>query len=238
MLITGAASGIGAAIARRLASEGGRVALVDRDPVVPEYAASLDGVGYVVDVAARGAAETAVAQILSDLGGLDGLVNCAAIQRNGSALDVDDAAWEEVLAINLSAPLAWIRAALPPLLDSGAAAIVNLTSVAARHALPNNVSYVATKHGLLGVTRSVAVDFGRRGVRCNAISPGSINTPMFAEYVRRNPEKASGLMDQNFAGRFGEADEVAALCAYLLSDEAGFTNGAEFLIDGGRTAAT
>jgi NAD(P)-dependent dehydrogenase (short-subunit alcohol dehydrogenase family) len=238
VLITGAARGIGAAVARRCAQEGAAVALVDRLADVLDVAHALGGVGFTVDVAARDSAERTVAETLRHLGGLTGLVNAAAIQRNGSALDIADETWDEVMAINLTAPLAWIRAALPALLESGAGSIVNLTSIAATYAIPDSVSYAACKHGLLGVTRSVAVDFGRRGVRCNAVSPGSINTELLVDYAHHNPAKASRLIDQNFAGRFGEPDEVAACCAYLLADESGFTNGANLIIDGGRTAGT
>jgi NAD(P)-dependent dehydrogenase (short-subunit alcohol dehydrogenase family) len=238
VLITGAAGGIGAAVARRCVEEGAAVALVDRNQSVLDVAGALQGIGFAVDISEPGAADTTVSAAAERMGGLTGVVNAAAIHRDGDALTMTDERWREVMAVNLDAPLAWIRAALPALMASGAGSIVNITSVAASFATPSTVSYVVGKHGLLGLTRSVAVDFGRRGVRCNAISPGSINTGFLADYARRNPEKAGRLMDQNFAGRFGEADEIAACCAYLLADESGFTNGADVLVDGGRTAGT
>jgi len=236
ILVTGAAQGIGAAIARRCAAEGAAIALVDRSSGVHDVAAELRGVAIELDVAGHDAPTTGVARAVVELGGLSGLVNAAAIQRSGGAGEIDDQSWESVLAINLTAPLRWIRAALPHLLTDGAASIVNVTSVVATHAIPKSVTYATTKHGLLGLTRSVAIDYGRQGVRCNALSPGTINTEFFADYARRDPEKAEGLIDRNFVGRLGEPDEIAAACAYLLADEAGFTNGAEFVVDGGRLA--
>jgi NAD(P)-dependent dehydrogenase (short-subunit alcohol dehydrogenase family) len=238
ILITGSARGIGAAIARRCVAEGAAVALVDRSSGVHDIAAELAGVALELDVAAYDAPIAGVAHAVDELGGLNGLVNAAAIHRNGGAREIDDASWEAVVAINLTAPLRWIRAAMPHLLTDGAASIVNVTSVVATHAIPDSVAYATTKAGLLGLTRSVAIDYGRHGVRCNALSPGTINTEFFTDYARRNPEKAGGLVDRNFAGRLGEPDEIAAACAYLLADEAGFTNGAEFVVDGGRLAGT
>ena len=172
------------------------------------------------------------------LGGRDGLANVAGVQRDGNVVDTSDEIWALVLAVNLTAPFVWSRAAIPVMLESGGGSIVNVASIAATHAIPRNVAYVTSKTGLLGLTRSIAADFGRRGVRCNAVSPGTIATEFFDDYAVRNPDVARKLTDLNFAGRFGTAEEVAALCAFLLSDDAGFINGANVAVDGGRSAAS
>jgi NAD(P)-dependent dehydrogenase (short-subunit alcohol dehydrogenase family) len=234
IVVTGAAQGIGAAIARRCAAEGARVALVDRQSSVTEVSAALGGEAFVCDVTDARGTEAVVGEIADRLGAITGLVNAAALQRNGDVATLEDADWDAVFAVNVDAPRRWTRAVMPHLLAAGNGSIVNITSVTASAAIPDTVSYVASKHALLGITRSVAVDFGRRGVRCNAVSPGTIQTAFFADYAQRNPEKAAGLVDANYVGRLGEPDEVAALCAHLLSDEAGFINGANLAIDGGR----
>jgi 2-keto-3-deoxy-L-fuconate dehydrogenase len=238
LLITGAAQGIGADVARRCVAEGASVALVDRDPAVERLAEQLGGRAFVADVTSAAAAASTVAEAIRQLGGLDGLANVAGVHRDGDVVDTSDESWNLVLGVNLTAPFLWARAALPAMLEAGEGAIVNIGSIASSHALPRSAAYVASKTGLIGLTRSLAVDFGRRGVRSNAILPGSIETEFLASYIERNPERGEELMDRNFAGRFGTPDEVAACCAYLLSDEARFINGASIAIDGGRTAAT
>ena len=115
---------------------------------------------------------------------------------------------------------------------------MNIGSVASTHALPESAAYVTSKAGVLGLTRSLAVDFGRRGIRCNAILPGTVETQFFASYAERNPERARELMSRNFAGRFGVPADIAAAVIYLLSPESSFVNGASIAVDGGRTAAT
>jgi NAD(P)-dependent dehydrogenase (short-subunit alcohol dehydrogenase family) len=141
-----------------------------------------------------------------------------------------------VLAVNLTAPFTWARAAIPALLDAGGGAIVNIASIDADFARPRTSAYVTSKAGLLGLTRSIAIDFGRRGIRCNAISPSSIDTEMLRAHLSRAGLDADAQIARNHVGRLGTAEEVAAACAYLLSDEAGFVNGANLVIDGARTA--
>jgi NAD(P)-dependent dehydrogenase (short-subunit alcohol dehydrogenase family) len=238
IIVTGAAGGIGEAIARRCVEEGARTALVDVDPTVHDVASSIDSHAFVGDVADDAFVTATVAQLHEEIGGLEGLANVAGIQRSGDAVELDRADWDLTLAVNLTAPYLWARAVIPVMLAGAGGSIVNITSIAATHAIRNSPAYVASKHGLLGFTRSVATDFGRRGIRSNAVSPGSIETELLTNYMAANPEAGARLIDANFTGRLGQTSEIAACCAYLFGDDAGFVNGANFCVDGGRTAAT
>jgi NAD(P)-dependent dehydrogenase (short-subunit alcohol dehydrogenase family) len=238
IIVTGAAGGIGEAIARRCADEGAHTALIDVDAKVRDVASSIGGHAFVGDVTDDVFVSSTVAQLRDELGGIEGLANVAGIQRSGDALELARTDWDLTLAVNLTAPYLWTRAVIPVMLAGAGGSIVNITSIAATHAVRNSPAYVASKHGLLGFTRSVATDFGRRGIRCNAVSPGSIETELLTSYMAANPEAAARLIDANFAGRLGHPSEIAACCGYLFADDAGFVNGANFCVDGGRTAAT
>jgi NAD(P)-dependent dehydrogenase (short-subunit alcohol dehydrogenase family) len=238
LLITGAANGIGAEVAKQCVREGARVALVDVDPAVTAVADELNAQAYVADVADPELVPGIVAAASEYLGGLDGLANIAGVQRDGNVMTTPVAVWHEVLGVNLTAAFLWARAALPVMLEHAPGSIVNIGSVASTHALPESAAYVTSKAGVLGLTRSLAVDFGRRGIRCNAILPGTVETQFFANYAERNPERARELMSRNFAGRFGVPADIAAAVIYLMSPESSFVNGASIPVDGGRTAAT
>jgi len=230
IIVTGAAAGIGRAIAERCLAEGAAVAAVDLDPQV-ETLTTTSLVGDVVNCA-----DAAVALALETFGGIDGLVSNAAVHATGDAVSTTDDVWERVLAVNLHAPFAWARAAIPHMLDAGGGAIVHIASIDADYARPATTAYIASKAGLLGLTRSIAIDFGRRGIRCNGISPSSIDTPMLRAHLERNGLDATAQSARTFAGRLGTPEEVAAACAYLLSDEAAFVNGTNLVLDGARTA--
>jgi NAD(P)-dependent dehydrogenase (short-subunit alcohol dehydrogenase family) len=138
----------------------------------------------------------------------------------------------------MEVPFTWCKAALPVLLEKGDGSIVNISSTEGIVARPNHFSYVTSKAGLGGLTRSIAIDFGRRGIRCNSVSPGSIDSERFREYVEGRPELEAELISYNYRGRIGRPREVAACCVYLLSDDSGFVTGADYIIDGGRTAGS
>jgi NAD(P)-dependent dehydrogenase (short-subunit alcohol dehydrogenase family) len=229
IVITGAVGGIGSATARACAAEGARLVLVDRDPELDHLAAELDAVALTADVADPDAPALA----LERLGGVDGLANIAGVHPTGTVLDALPHDWDRTLAVNLLAPAAWSRACIPHMRANGGGAIVNLCSVVAVAPSDAIVVYSVSKAALLALTRSVAVDFGRSGIRCNAISPGLIDTEMLAE-AARVPARLDRLRAGVPAGRIGKPADVAACCVHLLSDEASYITGANVVIDGGQ----
>jgi NAD(P)-dependent dehydrogenase (short-subunit alcohol dehydrogenase family) len=237
IVITGAAGGIGRAVAKRCAADGAALVLVDAAPAVEALADELGARGLVGDVTDIELAGRALALADDRAGGLYGLANVAAVFHQATAEDVTDEEWERVLRVNLTAPMRWCRAAIPRLRGRGGS-IVNVTSIVSTHARPRSVAYIAAKAGLAGLTRSIAIDFGREGIRCNSLAPGSIETPMLAGWKDTNPGGYQEQIDANFAGRLGRPEEIAAACSFLLSDQSAFTNGAELVVDGGRLAGT
>jgi NAD(P)-dependent dehydrogenase (short-subunit alcohol dehydrogenase family) len=229
VIVTGAAQGMGAAVAERCRQEGANLVLVDREPGVKDVARRVGGVAFVGDVTSEGLAEEVVATAAE--GPLWGLANVAGIHAAG------DEDWDRLLAVNLTAPRLWSRAVVPHLVARGGGSIVVITSIAASFARPNSLSYVASKTGALGLVRSLAVDYGRQGVRTNSISPGSVETPMLAAAMERAPHIRTEQLERTYSPRIGVPEDIAAGCAYLLSDDAAYVNGADLRIDGGRTAA-
>lgn len=237
LIVTGAAQGIGEATAHRCAQEGAQLVLIDVEPAVESVAAELGALSITADLRDANSAEGAVELARERLRGLEGLVNAAGVHRDGDVTGTSDEMWSLVMDVNLIAPFRLARAAIPLMLEGRGGAIVNVASIGATNTRPRSAAYSASKAGLLGLTRAIAIDYGRRGVRCNAISPGSIETGFLKSYVERNPQEGEKLMNLNYAGRFGTPAEIAALTAYLLSDESGFVNGANVVVDGGRTVA-
>jgi len=193
------------------------------------------------DVRSPEAIEAAVHEAEAFAGGLDGLVNNAGVLSEASVLDLDAPSWDEVFAVNCRAPFLLARAVLPGMLAAGSGSIVNICSIESFVARPNHAAYGASKAALLNFTRAAAVEYGRQGVRSNAICPGSIAGGLFDEHVALFPDPAAvtaELVGRNYAGRLGRPDEVASAAVYLLGDESGFVNGSSIVIDGGRTAGT
>lgn len=238
-LVTGGASGIGAATARRLAAEGARVAVADIDAEgAREVAGEIDGAAVVMDVldndsVARGADEAADA-----VGPLDVLVNNAGGGERGLGwfVDLDPADWDFQLRLNLHSVLAVSQRVLPGMRERRRGAIVNLASEAGRGGSEMNVPYSAAKSGVMGFTKAVAREFGRYGVRCNAVAPGPIETPLLdavAGTGEAGVRYRQGMIDSTRLGRAGTADEVAATIAFLASDEASFITGETLGVSGG-----
>jgi NAD(P)-dependent dehydrogenase (short-subunit alcohol dehydrogenase family) len=243
VLVTGGGRGIGRAIALRLASEGAAVAMVDRDAepaqsVVREIAAmARTGVALTADVAAEGAAARIVADAERALGPLHLLVNNAAHAASATLAATTATDWDAETDVTLRAAWAMAQAALPGMAQRRCGAIVNIASVNALVAL-GNPAYSAAKAGLLALTRAIAVEYGPHGIRCNAVSPGSIRTehPSWQERLARDPQVFERLARWYPLGRVGEPEEIAACAAFLGSDEASFVNGANLVADGGLTA--
>lgn len=230
-LITAAAQGIGRATAEAFLREGARVIATD---VNVEPLADLTGAEVQRLDATEPEAVKAIAARHADI---DVLYNCAGYVHAGTILDCDEEAWAFSNALNVTAQYRMIRAFLPGMLERGGGSIINMSSICSSiKAVPNRFAYGATKAAVIGLTKSVAADFVTQGVRCNAICPGTVETPSLLQRLRDTGdfEKAySEFTARQAMGRFGRVEELAALAVYLASDESAFTTGQIHVIDGG-----
>jgi 2-keto-3-deoxy-L-fuconate dehydrogenase len=237
ILVTAAAQGIGRAIAESFAAEGAKVTATD---INLEKLGTLKGVGLTtrpLDVLDAGAIVAAA----KELGEIDVLVNCAGFVHHGTILDCEEKDFDFSTNLNVRAAYRMIRAFLPGMLGRGGGNIINVSSIASSIiGVPNRFIYGVTKAALLGLTKSVAVEYVTKGIRCNAICPGTVETPSLGERIKAlgNEEEArKAFIARQPMGRLGRAEEIAALALYLASDESAFVTGQEFIIDGGWTAA-
>lgn len=235
-LITAAGAGIGRATALAFAAEGATVVATDID------AASLASLGEECAAASTRILDVtdpaAIAALVAEAGAIDILFNCAGYVHAGTILDTDEASWRRSFTINVDSMYHTCRAVLPGMLERGAGSIVNMSSVASSiKGVPNRFAYGTTKAAVIGLTRSIAADYVARGVRCNAICPGTVKTPSLADRVRAmgGDEEAAwrGFTARQPMGRLGDPREIAALAVYLASDESSFTTGTVHVVDGG-----
>ncbi|MCL1869132.1 MAG: SDR family oxidoreductase [Promicromonosporaceae bacterium] len=233
-LVTGGASGIGAAITRRLAAEGATVVVLDRDV---EPRGLVDGVAAVrADVSDDAGVRAAVAEGVALLGGLDVLVNNAGIGAQGAVQDNPDDEWHRVLDVNVLGLVRVTRAALPALRGSARGVIVNTGSIAATAGLPQRAVYSASKGAVLSLTRAMAADLVADGIRVVAVNPGTVDTPWVGRLLGSAPDptaERAALEARQPHGRLVDPDEVAAAVAYLASADSGSTTGTAIAVDGG-----
>ena len=234
VVVTGASSGIGEAIARRLVAEGALVTIGSRSgPVVV-------GATWVpTDVADPSAADALIGTAVKASGGLDVLVNNAGVQVVRTLADTTDEEFDHVMDVNVRGVFNCCRAAIRWMSDNGGGSIINVGSVAADPADHSMAVYNASKGAVHSLTRSIAIDHGRDGVRCNAICPGWIATAMAEVAFEQSDDPTAaraGAVDRHPVGRLGSPEDVANLAAWLASDEATFVSGSLFTIDGGLTA--
>ncbi|MEO8004531.1 MAG: SDR family oxidoreductase [Betaproteobacteria bacterium] len=241
VFVTGAASGMGRATALRLARDGYRVAAIDREPnglreLEREFPERIRA--YEVDLARLDQLEGFIQRLIVEFGPPDALVNAAGIALVATALETDLAAWQRVIDINLTAPMFLCRAVLPSMIERGGGVIVNIASVVGMRSAPSRTAYTCSKHGLVGLTRSLTADYGSKGIRANALCPGAVETGYTKDVmaVAKDPAAARKAMDDSApVGRIGTAEEIASAVAYLIRPEASFFYGSIIAIDGGRT---
>jgi NAD(P)-dependent dehydrogenase (short-subunit alcohol dehydrogenase family) len=244
-IVTGGGSGIGRATCLLFAQEGARIAVADKrkeaaDAVAAECAAEgAQALALAVDVAKDVDCGRMVEETVKRFGRLDVLVNNAGYGFAGTVVDTDERAWDDLMAVNVRGVFLCSKHAIPAMAANGGGAIVNTASVVAAVGIRNRAAYCASKGAVAALTRAIAIDHVAEGIRCNAVAPGTIDTPYFEEILRKSPVAADSrkaLEARQLLGRLGTPEEIAAGILFLASDESRFATGSILTLDGGMTA--
>ncbi len=233
-LVTAAGQGIGRASVEHFAAAGAEVVACD---INDETLAELDAIDGVTALKLDVTDTDAVTEAVAGLGVVDVLFNCAGFVGAGTILDCDDAQWDFSFDLNVKAMFRLTRLVLPAMLESGGGSIINMSSVASSiKGVPNRFSYCATKAAVIGMTKSIAADFMTQNIRCNAICPGTVDSPSLHDRLRATGDYHKAITEfiaRQPMGRIGKTKEIAALALYLASNDSAFTTGQTFAIDGG-----
>lgn len=236
-IITGAASGIGRATALRFGAEGAKVVVADlAETEGAQLAKEIGGTFVRVNVADEASVKEMYAKVVKTYGGVDILFNNAGISPadDDSILTTELDAWKRVQDVNLTSVYLCCKYGIPLLLERGGGSIINTASfVAVLGSATSQISYTASKGGVLSMSRELGVQFARQGIRVNALCPGPVNTPLLQELFAKDPERAARRLVHIPAGRFAEPEEIASAVLFLASDDASFVNASTFLVDGG-----
>ena len=240
-VVTGAGSGIGLASARRMAAEGARIVAADIDKAGGQAAADETGGVFIeADVASEADVRRLYDEVAAEFGRIDIAFNNAGISPadDDSILSTDLDTWRRVQEVNLTSVYLCCKHVIPHMQRQGKGSIINTASfVAVMGAATSQISYTASKGGVLAMSRELGVQFARDGIRVNALCPGPVNTPLLRELFAKDPERAARRLVHVPAGRFAEPEEIAAAVAFLASDDASFITAAQFLVDGGIAGA-
>lgn len=235
-LVTAAGQGIGKASVLAMAAEGAQVLATDRDPGLLKV---YEGVANVRTAVLDVLDKDAIGKLVQGMGQIDVVFNCAGFVHNGSILQATDADWDAAFNLNARAQFWMIQAVLPKMLEGGGGSIINMASVCGSlKGLPNRFIYGASKAAVVGLTKAVAADFVAKGIRCNAIAPGTVDTPSLADRINSYPDPVQARKDfiaRQPMGRLAQAEEIAPIIVYLASDESRFATGQIFSVDGGMT---
>ena len=246
VVVTGGASGIGLACCREFARRNASIAVVDLNEKAGRNAVKeLRQFGgkvefFPFDVSKNASVAAGVAKIVRKLGGIDILINNAGIQRYGTATTASEEDWDLVLTVNLKSAFLMSKYAIPAMIKRGGGAIVNMGSIQSGAAQANSVHYVVSKHGILGLTRSVALDYAKQNIRANCVLPGAVDTPMvrWSASLTPDPQATMAALDRiHMRGKMGKPEEIARVVVFLASDLASFITAAAITVDGGITMA-